>query len=208
VARRRRLLRGREPINGSTLYRARLAARPWRIAGKPERLTSYAGVSLATSTSARGRMVLALVAPVTNIWSASLPAGKGTTVGPLERVTADSNGKRHLTVAANGSRLAYASYGPPAQGNVEVRVRDAANGRESLIAGTGKWPFLEPVLSPDGSKVAYTDAPEARVGHGQRRKSLPTWLRAVPPAGSSAKSAWSSRSSPMPRKLSWPWAIG
>jgi len=38
-----------------------------------------------------------------------------------------------------------------------------ATGRESLIAGTGKWPFLDPVLSPDGSKVAYMDAPEARV---------------------------------------------
>jgi Tol biopolymer transport system component/predicted Ser/Thr protein kinase len=152
-----------EPINGSTLYRVRLAPRPWRITGKSERLTSYAGVSLATSTSARGRMVLALLAPVTNIWSASLPAGKATTVGPLERVTADSNGKRHLTVAADGSTLAYSTYGPPAQGNVEVHVRDVTTGRESLIAGTGKWPFLDPVLSHDGSKVAYTDAPEARV---------------------------------------------
>ena len=152
-----------EPINGSTLYRVRLAPRPWRVTGSPEKLTSYAGLSQAASTSARGRMVLALLAPVQNIWSVSLRAGKGAASGPLERVTADSNGKLHLTVAADGSRLAYSTYGPPAQGNVEVHVRDVATGRESLIAGKGRWPFLDPVLSPDGSKVAYTDAPEARV---------------------------------------------
>ena len=48
-----------EPINGSTLYRVPLAPRPWRATGTPEKLTSFAGVSLTASTSARGRMVLA-----------------------------------------------------------------------------------------------------------------------------------------------------
>jgi Tol biopolymer transport system component len=152
-----------EPINGSTLYRARLASRPWRITGTPEKLTSYAGVSTAASTSARGRMVFASLAPVTNIWSASLQAGKGATSGQLERITADSNGKRRLTVAANGSRLAYSSYGPPGQANVEVRVREIATGRESLIAGSGKWPLVDPTLSPDGSKVAYMDMQEGKL---------------------------------------------
>jgi Tol biopolymer transport system component len=150
-------------FNGSTLFRVRLAPRPWRIAGTPEKLTSYAGVSLGASTSARGRMVLVSHAVFENIWSASLQTGKGTTSGQLELVTADSNGKRHLTVAANGSRLAYASYGPPGQGNAEVRLRDIATGRESLIAGSGKYPFLNPVLSPDGSKVTYMDMQEGKL---------------------------------------------
>jgi len=152
-----------EPINGSTVYRVRLAPRPWRITGTPEKLTSYSGVSLDASTSAGGRMVLASVTVVPNIWSASLKADKGTTSGQLERVTADSNGKRRLTVAANGSMVAYSSYGPPGQANVEVRLRDIATGRESLIAGSGKYPFLDPVLSADGSKVAYTDLSEEKL---------------------------------------------
>ncbi len=153
-----------EPINGATLYRARLAPRPWRIAGKPERLTSFPGVSIGASASAGGRLVFSLVTRSTNIWSASLRAGKGTAAGPLERVTSDSAGRMRLTVAANGSRLAYASYGPPGQGNVEVRVREMATGREALIAGTNnKFPYLSPVLSPDGSKVAYRDLQEGRL---------------------------------------------
>jgi eukaryotic-like serine/threonine-protein kinase len=152
-----------EPINGSTMYRVRVAPRPWRVAGKPEKLTSYAGVSVSTSVSTRGRMVLALLTAVQNVWSARLQVGKEAAAGALEPVTADSSGKGHLTVAADGSRLAYTTYGPPAQGNVEVRIREIGSGRESLIAGTGKWPFLDPVLSADGSRLAYQDAPEARV---------------------------------------------
>ena len=146
-----------EPISGSTLYRVRLAPRPWRVTGEAEWLAPLAGVSTAASTSARGRMVFASQTWVPNVWSARREEGTGMTSGPLEAVTTDSNGKRRLTVATDGSRLAYSSYGPPAQGNVEVRVRNLATGRESLIAGSGKWPFLDPVLSPDGSKVAYTD---------------------------------------------------
>ena len=152
-----------EPINGSTLYRVRLAPRPWRAIGVPEKLVSYAGVSLTASTSAHGRMVLASNTTVANIWSASLHGGKGTVSGPLERVTADSTGKRSLMVAAGGSRLAYSSYGPPGQANVEVHVRETATGRESLIAGSGTWPFLDPVLSPDGSRVAYGDRREGKL---------------------------------------------
>ncbi len=155
-----------EPINGSILYRVRIAPRPWRVTGKPEKLTSYPGVATGASVSGQGRMVLAILTAVQNVWSVRLQAGTGAAVGALEPVTADSSGKGHLTVAADGSRLAYTAYGPPAQGNVEVRVREIDSGRESLIAGSGKWPFLDPVLSADGSKVAYRDTPDARATFG------------------------------------------
>jgi hypothetical protein len=108
-------------------------------------------------------MVLASLAPTQNIWSVRREPGEGTTSGPLEAVTTDSNGKRSLTMAADGSRLAYSTYGPPGQANVEVHVREMATGRESLIAGSGTWPFLDPVLSPDGLKVAYRDRREKKL---------------------------------------------
>lgn len=152
-----------EPINGSTLFRLRVVPRPWRGAGDPEKLASYAGVALSASVSAGGRMVFPSLTPTQNIWSAPREAGTGVAAGPLEALTADSTGKRSLTVAADGARLAYSSYGPPGQANVEVHVRDMATGRESLIAGLGKWPFLDPVLSPDGSRVAYRDRREGKL---------------------------------------------
>jgi len=46
---------------------------------------------------------------------------------------------------------------------VEVHVRDMATGQESLIAASGTFPFLFPVLSPDGSKVAYMDRREGKL---------------------------------------------
>jgi len=152
-----------EPINGSILYRVRLLPRPWRVAGSPEKLASYAGVSTSASVSARGRMVFPSLAPMQNIWSVPRDAGTGVAAGPLEALTADSTGKRSLTLAADGTRLAYSSYGPPGQANVEVHVRDMTTGRESLIAGLGTWPFLDPVLSPDGSRVAYRDRREGKL---------------------------------------------
>jgi Tol biopolymer transport system component len=152
-----------EPINGSTLYRVHLTPGPWRATGAPEKLASFAGVALSASVSARGRMVLPILTFEPNLWSAGLQPGKGTSEGPLEAVTVDSNGKRRLSVAANGSRLAYSTYGPPGQGNVEVRLRDLATGRESLVAGSGTYPFLDPVLSPDGSKVAFVDRREDKL---------------------------------------------
>jgi Tol biopolymer transport system component len=152
-----------EPIRGSTLHRVRLAPDPWRAMGTPEKLASFAGLLRSASTSAAGRMVFASSTVVQNVWSVRREDGTGTAGGPLESVTSDSNGKRCLTVAANGSRLAYASWGPPAQGNVEVRVLDLATRRESLIAGTGDFPFLDPVLSADGSRVAYRDRREGKL---------------------------------------------
>ena len=61
-------------------------------------------------------------------WSVRQAVRGGGDRGPLEAVTADSTGKRSLSVAADGSRLAYASYGPPGQANVEVHVRDRPAG--------------------------------------------------------------------------------
>ena len=146
-----------EPINGSTFWRMRVARRPWRVVGVPEKLASYSGVVANASASARGRMVFALQTQETNVWSVKRQGGTEAGYGPLEPVTADSNGKAGLTVAANGSRLAYSTYGPPGQANVELHLREMASGRESLIAGSGTWPLLDPTLSADGSKVAYRD---------------------------------------------------
>jgi Tol biopolymer transport system component/tRNA A-37 threonylcarbamoyl transferase component Bud32 len=151
-----------EPQNGSSIYRMRLAERPWRITGTPEMIASPAGVQPSGSTSAGGRMVFASITPVTNIWSASLGTDRITS-GPLERVTADSNGKFHVAVSADGSRIAYAALGTPGQPNTEVRIRDVATGRESVIACSGQWPYLDPTLSRDGLRVAYMDRPEKKL---------------------------------------------
>jgi serine/threonine protein kinase/Tol biopolymer transport system component len=151
-------------FNGSTVFRACVLPRPWRVVGTPEKIISYAGLSLNASTSTGGRMVFASHSVLQNIWSARLLDGKGTTSGQLERVTTDSNGKRRLTIAADGSKLAYTSYGPPEQGNVEVHIRDIGTGSESPpIAGSGEYPYLDPVLSSDGSKVTYRDQQEGKL---------------------------------------------
>ncbi len=152
-----------EPINGTTWYRVRLTPGPWRISGTPEKLGARPGVSSAVSVSAGGRMVFDSLVWVTSVWATHLDRN-GVGTGPLERVTTDSTGKRHLTVAADGSKLAWVQNGPPGQANVEVRIRDMAGGGDTVIAAAGTFPYLSPVLNRDGSRIAYTDLPEGPSG--------------------------------------------
>jgi len=151
-----------EPINGSTLYRVPLSSGPWRVTGRPEKVASPTGLQLGGSTSSPGRMVFTAITPVTNVWSAPLTAGRDG-FSRLERVTTDSMWKLSLTATANGSKVAYTNYTHPAQRNVEVRIRDVATGRESMIAGSGNWPLLGPTLSLDGARVGYSDRPEQKL---------------------------------------------
>jgi eukaryotic-like serine/threonine-protein kinase len=150
-----------EPINGWTLYRVRVEPGPWRVTGPPEKLTFQPRIPLGASVSSHGRMVLSTFEALSNVWSVALKPGEGVAAGPLEPVTSDSNGKLGLAVSDDGSRLAYGTYGPPGQHNVEVRVRE--NGRESLVAGSGKYPFMYPTLSRDGSRLAYLDRPDRKL---------------------------------------------
>jgi eukaryotic-like serine/threonine-protein kinase len=151
-----------EPLNGSRVYRLPLAERPWRVAGPAEMIASTAGIQLTGSISAQGRMGFDSVISTTNVWSAPLGTDRRAS-GQLTRVTADGTAKRNVSVSADGLKLTYGTYGSPGQANVDVRIRNVTTGQESLIAGSGKWPFVDPVLARDGSKVAYADAPDRDV---------------------------------------------
>jgi Tol biopolymer transport system component len=123
---------------------------------------------MGVSVSRNGRIVFGSITAARNIWSAEIAPKAGTAA--LQPFASDPTGKRGLTVAANGSRVAYVSYGNPTQravenpvagsGNVEIRIRNLASGQEDVILGSGRTPFMDPRLSPDGSQIAYVDAPD------------------------------------------------
>jgi len=143
---------------GTDLSRVSLAQGPWRIDGKPERLSSPAGLLYGASVSADGRMVFALMEVMVNIWAVGLQANKGITSGSLQPVTSDSMMKMGFTVAANGSRIAYSTVAPQ---NLGIRVRDLASGREYQVVGSGGT--SNPQLSADGTMLAYSDSPGGKL---------------------------------------------
>ena len=134
-------------VAGMGLYRAPVAEKPWRIAGKPELVSDAGGMVMGASVSADGRVVFGLIQPSVNVWSLALQANKGIVSGELQQVTADSSNKLDLSVAADGSSIAYSFFAPP---NRAIRIRQFASGREHDVAGS-----YRPRLSADGSKLSY-----------------------------------------------------
>ncbi len=141
-------------VGGMSLYRASLSQGSRPEAGPPQLVTSPAGMQYGASISSDGRMVFSTMSPTPNIWSVALKSSDGTASGPPEPVTSDSTGKMDVSASADGSKFAWTAYSPQ---QIEIRIRDMATGREEAVVCSNNTLGLFPQLSPDGSRLAYSD---------------------------------------------------
>ncbi|OGD22872.1 MAG: hypothetical protein A2W03_06090 [Candidatus Aminicenantes bacterium RBG_16_63_16] len=146
-------------VGGMSLYRVPLSQKSHRVGGPPQLLTSPIGMQFGASISADGRMVFSTTTSVLNVWSVPLKSSDGTASGPPEPVTSNPMGKLGLAASADGTKIAWSSY---SEQQVELRIRETATGREEAIACSGKSINLYPILSPDGSRLAYSDVMEGK----------------------------------------------
>ena len=146
-------------VGGFSLYRVPLSEGSQPEAGPPQLLTSASGIQFGASISSDGRMVFSTVSPVLNVWSVPLKSSDGTASGPLEPVTSDPMGKMDVSVSADGSKLAWSSY---SMHQIEIRVRDIATRNEESIVCSNNTLGLFPRLSPDGSRLAYSDVVDGK----------------------------------------------
>jgi len=141
-------------IGGMSLYRVPLSAGSNPKAGPPQLLTSASGMQYGASISSDGRMVFSTMSPTPNIWSVALKSSDGTAAGPPEPATSDSMGKMDVSASADGTKLAWTAY---SMQQTEIRVRDTATGHVESIICSNNTLILFPRLSPDGSRLAYSD---------------------------------------------------
>jgi Tol biopolymer transport system component/tRNA A-37 threonylcarbamoyl transferase component Bud32 len=168
-------------VGGMSLYRVPLSQKSHRAGEKPQPLTSPIGMQFGASISADGRMVFSTTTSVLNVWSVPLKPGDGTASGPPEPVTSNPMGKIGLAAAADGSKIAWSSY---SEQRVELRLREIATGREEAIACSGKSINLYPILSPDGSRLAYIDNVDGKsVAHIAEGGASPQQVAGVPEGG-------------------------
>jgi len=146
-------------VSGMSLYGVPLAGGSRPAAGPPQLIASFPAMLWGVSISLDGRMVFSTLSSTPNIWSVPLRLSDGMASGPPEPVTSDSTGKWDVAVSADGSTLAWTAYSSQ---QTEIRVRKTATGQEESIVCSGNAINIFPRLSPDGSRLAYSDVVDGK----------------------------------------------
>jgi Tol biopolymer transport system component len=142
-------------VQGTPLMRVPISPSPWRITGPAKRLTSSSTVCGSARVAADGRLVLMITSFLNNMWSASLNPKRAAIAGNLKQETTDTDNKLAMSVASNGSRLAYTNV--LEIGRMEIRLIDLHTRQLTAIPLSSDNLSAHIRLSPDGSRLGYRD---------------------------------------------------
>jgi Tol biopolymer transport system component len=133
---------------GGDLWAVAVRAASSHPADGVHRLTFGTGVEHHPTLTRAGLVAFEGITSSQNIWSIPLDAERGTVLGPPRRVTDGAGPHGRATVAADGRSMAFLvnRKGPM------LLVKSLDDGR---ISDLGVEVRFGPVLSPDGSRVAY-----------------------------------------------------
>lgn len=142
-------------VQGTPLMRVPISSDPWRIDGPPERLTSSSTVCGSARIAANGRLVVAIASFLNNVWSAPLNSDRAVLSGTVKQETTDTDNKLAMTVASDGSRLAYTNA--LEIGHMEIRLMDLHTRRLVVLplSAGNLSPLIR--LSPNGAWLGYRD---------------------------------------------------
>ncbi|MGZ8867079.1 MAG: protein kinase domain-containing protein, partial [Thermoanaerobaculia bacterium] len=151
-------------VEGVNVYRARIDPRSFEIKGPPERLTSGSTMQAFTSVSRTGRLLFADMTVSMNVWKVAADTNAVRLLGSPEPVTSDQLSKWSSHVSRDGRKVAFAAFrGREAAQQLEVRVRDLATRRDTAVPIHKGFRAPSPVLSTDGSVLAYSNRTEKGV---------------------------------------------
>ena len=139
---------------GGDLWAVELQAGSGREAGGVYRLTFGPGVEHHPAVTGAGLVAFEDVSSSQNIWSLPLEAESGKVLGPPRRVTEGSGPHGRASLSADGRTLVFLET----RARPMVVVKDLDSGRVSDLGLEGRF---GPVVSPDGTRVAYPGADSA-----------------------------------------------
>lgn len=135
-----------------TIGEVRIDPKKWKPIGDLRPRTAGTTNEYSPSVSKDGKLVFASVTENMHLYSLPLDANRGTLHGAGERLTEDAGVDTARSISRDGKRIAFTSS---RNGSTQVWVKDLVSGAErSLTTGTEK---TQPVLSPDGAFVAWTE---------------------------------------------------
>jgi eukaryotic-like serine/threonine-protein kinase len=120
-------------------------------AGVPRKLTSGSGLELHAGAAPGDVFVFAGLQDNVDVWMLPIDTTRTRPIGPRRQLTNSAAADLKPSVDAAGNRVLYYSR---KSRSAEVWVKDLKDGKEAAltsVTGTESWP----IISADGSKVAY-----------------------------------------------------
>jgi Tol biopolymer transport system component len=132
----------------------------WKVTGNPRRLTTGTGLEIGATVAATGHLAFASINRNVDIWSLPVEADNGKVKGELERLTADAAADQSPSLSADGNTLVFESN---RAGNFHIWRKDLRSRKETVLTMTSSAENA-PVISPDGTQVAYMCVQDRKPG--------------------------------------------
>jgi Tol biopolymer transport system component len=143
--------------DSSNTWQVAIPSKTWQIGGSPARVTFGTTDEAAASVSTNGHMVFMSLTGGSDIWSLPIDADRGKPRGELTRLTPDVAEDYDPSLSTDGGTLVFRSR---RAGNFDVVSRHVATGKDTMV--TQSPSDEHPVISPDGTKVAYSLARDGK----------------------------------------------
>jgi serine/threonine protein kinase/Tol biopolymer transport system component len=137
-------------ISQLSIWRQRISSQPWRPNGRPEQLTTVAGIETDPSISA-GKLALANTRENLDVWMLPLNAETGQVTGPIEHALSSTANNNYPAVSRDGSRLTFVT---DEHKSLDIYEKDLRTGRISALT-TGDLTALSPFPNADGTQVLF-----------------------------------------------------
>ena len=139
------------------LWEASIAPGTWTLSTQPTRLTTGANLQAHASIVRGTQVVFASLIQTVNVWSVPLDANAGRVLGAARRVTGTSTPQWWPDASADGRRLVFRADRLATAG---LWMKDLHTDNEVLIVSSRST--MGPVITADGSRVAYRDGEKNR----------------------------------------------
>jgi Tol biopolymer transport system component len=98
----------------------------------------------------------------TDIWSVPIESNQARINGEMQQLTRTAAAEIYSSISADGKKVVFSS---DRSGTLELWLKNLETGREAPLTASSFNKF-DPRISPDGSKVAFTDAGSASAATG------------------------------------------
>jgi serine/threonine protein kinase len=140
--------------DSTNIWELTVSPKTRQISGQPRQRTFGTGIEIGPSPAmtSRGKtLAFSSLSSNVDLWVVPINAEQGKATGVPKRLTADLSTEFYPSIAIATNKLVFATM---RSGNSEIRVRDLATDRETVLASS-RASVRQPKISADGSTVVF-----------------------------------------------------